>query len=383
MQAKAIQLWTSTTNLQYENWGGGPSGIYIYYKTPSQVRAWFFNVTPGPIVHGNMKDPNAWNYTCRSNSTWKGQWRTQDNNYPNPTSFANTMTGYSGDNVEMIPSPTWDRTLVYNMALEKFNRKVRGELDLGVSLAEIRSTIRMTGALSNVVNFARGGSSARGVGGTRDLANGWLQYTYGWKPLMSDVFGIADESIRKVVATLERVKASVRLPLPGFGSSIRYFYGANIPVAIQGKGSQACTICCTIEVPSSSFDLARWSSLNPVSLAWELIPYSFVVDWFVDVGSYLRNLETALLYKTRFKSGYVSELYAYDGTETQKSGTYTTPGGKLVVLNPCVAVVEGDRRFQRTKLTSYPAPRIPTFKVDLSSNRLLSAAALLRQLLKR
>jgi hypothetical protein len=29
---------------------------------------------------------------------------------------------------------------------------------------------------------------------------------------------------------------------------------------------------------------------DPLSVAWELIPYSFVVDWFVPIGTYLDNL---------------------------------------------------------------------------------------------
>lgn len=382
VKAKDTILTLSTSRQNYEYWG--PGDTYDYPVAPVANRAWFFKVVPGPIVHGNMKDPNAWSYTCKNYSTWKGQYRLMSGNLNSAPYFYTTYTGYSGDGTqENITSPDWDRTLVYNMALERLNRKVRGDMDLGVSLAELHSTVRMTRALNDVFNFARGAGRTTGIGSTRDLANGWLQFTYGWKPLLSDVFGIADESIRRVVATLEKVKATARLTLTGQRNLTRYFLGANVPSVAQGTGSQACTIVCTLEVPSSSFDLARWTSLNPVSLAWELIPYSFVVDWFVDVGSYLRNLETALLYKTRFRSGYVSELYAYDGTEVLKQGLYTIPSGKLALLTPLVGVIQGDRRFQRSILTSYPFPRAPTFQVDLSSNRLISAAALLRQLLKK
>lgn len=382
MKAKDFQIFYSTQVRNYEYWG--PGDVYDYPVAPANNRAWFVKCVPGPIIHGNMKNPNPWNYTCLVYSTWRGQWRSMTGNLNSAPYFYTTYTGYSGDGTqENITSPPWDRTLVYNMALQKFNKKVRGEMDLGVSLAEIHSTVRMTGSLANVVNFARGAARSGGIGSTRDLANGWLQFTYGWKPLLQDVFNIADESIRKVVATLEKVKATQRLTLTGSRNLTRYFLGANVPSIAVGTGSQACTIVCTLEVPNSSFDLARWSSLNPVSLAWELIPYSFVVDWFVDVGSYLRNLETALLYKTRFKSGYVSEMYAYDGTETLKQGIYTIPSGKLNVMTPLIGQIIGDRRFQRTILSSYPFPRVPTFEVDLSSNRLISAAALLRQLLKK
>jgi hypothetical protein len=124
-----------------------------------------------------------------------------------------------------------------------------------------------------------------------------------------------------------------------------------------------------------------------VSLAWELIPYSFVVDWFVDVGSYLRNLETALLYRKFVTSGYVSELYAFEGSEVgiNKANGYAIGSGKSNENWARFLNVKAKIRrvqFARTKLSSYPLPRLPTFKVALGSQRLFSAAALLRQLLQ-
>jgi hypothetical protein len=29
--------------------------------------------------------------------------------------------------------------------------------------------------------------------------------------------------------------------------------------------------------------------VNPAAIAWELVPFSFVVDWFVNVGEFLNN----------------------------------------------------------------------------------------------
>jgi hypothetical protein len=123
-----------------------------------------------------------------------------------------------------------------------------------------------------------------------------------------------------------------------------------------------------------------------VSLGWELIPYSFVVDWFIDVGSYLRNLETALLFGTIFKSGFVSELYAVDLVDDYLPSflinTKQTDTATWWLLTKATSR-RRYREFYRTKLTSYPFPRKPTFKVDLGSQRLLSAASLLRQILSK
>jgi len=320
---------------------------------------------------------------------------------------------------------------VYNLALSRLNDQARGNLDLSIALAEAGTTVRMIKALKNVTSFAsafrgafnstkRGkprrafdpgkgqgwndpnsgwsgslgkksrkrrppekGFNASRFGSTKDLANGWLQWQYGWKPLMSDVFNIADEAIRITLNNIQSVSGSATKPIVVNTKTTTNVMSFAAPILRSGTGKESCRIKVAFSVPS--FDLARWTSLNPVSIGWELIPYSFVIDWFVDVGSYLRNLETALLYNTAFLSGYVSELYVYEGTESVDYNALKVVG---VAPNQTYYYYRGVQakirkvQFYRTKLTSWPLPRKPTFNVGLGSQRLFSAAALLRQLLK-
>lgn len=349
---------------------------YVYRYNSSSVlldqtlnAAYSYFTTSGPVTHGNMVDPNSWSYTVRDIGHFRG---VRTDYYPTPSTLYSTDRGYFGGSSDQPSYPTWNRTLLYNKALEKFNNLARGGLDLGVSLAEIHSTSRMLRGVTKVTNLARGLN-------TKGLANGWLQWTYGWKPLLSDVYGVADESIRVVLNRIERFNARSSLPIRIDDSQSRIVRSLPVTVDRNGTGKESCTISCKLVVPD--FDLARWTSLNPVSLSWELIPYSFVVDWFYDVGSWLRNLETALLYSARFQSGYRSELYCYQGTEKPRSTRYTF-GSQSAILRDTLAQIRVIE-FVRTKLTSYPLPLPPTFQVDLGSNRLLSAASLLRQLMKR
>lgn len=355
------------------------------YSTRTAAR---YIVSSGTIVQGNFHAPNAWTYDVKRIRKWFGvQISYQPNGNPKQHS---TVSGFH-DTTE-ISSPAWDQSAVYNRALEKLNSKARGDLDLGVAIAEAGQTIRMIRSLKRFNVFAKKRSSPpkKGgpkywedkFGGSKDVANGWLQYQYGWKPLMSDIFGAADESLRIVINQLQRFKAGVRMPVAGSGDILyRSVEGVNAKVKREGQGIQACTIAIELEVPS--FDLARWSSLNPVSLGWELVPYSFVVDWFYDVGSYLRNMETALLFNTRFRSGYISELFVWDGKEVcDNSVVYPIGATETRWFQGCESLIR-QRKFVRSKLTSYPLPRKPTFKVDLGSERLFSAASLLRQLIRR
>jgi hypothetical protein len=328
-----------------------------------------------------MIHPTAWNYTVHREKYIHGKHRIEG--LPPFPGLVSKTEGNLGSTIP-IPASNDDKDAAYNEALTRLNEKVRGGLDLSVALGEAGTTLRMLKATGKLLEHARRLKPPGGFGSTRDVANGYLQYKYGWKPLMSDIFKIADESIRVVVNNLQSIKAAAKIPKEG---TSRVIYSSihgvsNVPINRKLlKGSlSGCCIGVTLEVPTSSFQLNRWASLNPVSIAWELIPYSFVVDWFVDIGSSLRNVETACLYNTQFRAGFVSELWRYDCKDSIE-GEFTRDAAPY---RHYLSSLEGECQhivFTRRTLSSYPFPRRPTFKVDLSSGQLLSAAALLRQLL--
>lgn len=358
-------------------------GMYVTYQnggyfSTTNAAAMNFVVTPAGMNRGNFRNPTAWQYVVKTSRYWKGEVVEQS---IVPGSPLYNRVGYFGSGVDPPAPPTWERSSVYNEALEKLNSKVRGDLDLSIALAESGTTYRMVKSLSKVFDFAR--AVKRRFGSTKDIANGWLQWQYGWKPLVSDVFNVLDERNRLVLNNMEKFRVRRTRPIMVDQLVLKNvpFLGSQAPVRVFGKGKASCEIAIAIDIPA--FDLARWTSLNPVSIAWELTPYSFVFDWFLDVGSYLRNLETGLLYGSLFRWGYVSELFVYDGTEdVDPKGTYLFVNGNNRAFAKKVQAKYRHRQFQRSVLTSYPLPRKPSFKADLGSYRLLSAAALLRQLLK-
>jgi hypothetical protein len=220
----------------------------------------------------------------------------------------------------------------------------------------------------------------RGVSAAR------LTYVYGIRPMLSTIY----ESIERLTDTLDMDLLCVR---GRSRSDVSYAREFNLPssvtsyqdtLAVREYQSQAhkCEIKLVYKCPRLS--AATWTSLNPASIAWELTPYSFVVDWFFDVGSYLRNLETALLYRNEFKYGYVTRLSYLEGTVRNKKNSYYVGSGSG--LNSCTqswSAAGRKVRFARSRLTSSPTPEMPSFQADLGSARLLNAAALLGVLLKR
>jgi len=277
--------------------------------------------------------------------------------------LSTTVQGSSADD-------PYDYSMLYNQALDKLNDKSRGDLDISIDFAEWHQTAKMVNASEQFTGMMK---TAFGRFGPVKLAsNLWLQYTYGVKPLLSDIYGAADESIRVVLNKIERHHARATTVYTPKTVTFHTIFGAQNVKVLGGKMKRSVTL--GVDLTTKEWDPARWSSLNPVSIAWELMPYSFVVDWFLNVGGYLRNMETSLLYANRFRTGYYSRLAAWDlqcqETKPVDSGTQLWRG-----------YFKGNG-FDRQVLLSYPAPTLPSFKAQLGSSRLLSAASLLANLLE-
>lgn len=356
------------------------------------------NVSSGPVIRVDPrfhKLAGSWWYyvvndvNLHSGGSASWNWRQTD---LLTNRIDATKTGVHG---WRIPDPTQaevDFSSVGNQALSRLNDSVRGNLDLSIALAEAGKTAQMVTRVAKVLSFARSkkprggypipGPLRRLNDASYALANGYLEFKYGWKPLLSDVFNAADESIRCTLNQLQRFRASASVPLTGAKTVYTSIGGPDTPIHVEWAGGRlSTTYSMVLRIPDSSFDIARWSSLNPLTIGWELIPYSFVVDWFVGVGSYLRNVETALYYNTQFVSGYRSDFCFWPFKA--KLIQHTSFGsGKKIETQDLIAF-KSYVQFNRSVLQSYPSPSLPHFRADLGASQLTSAAALLRQLLRR
>lgn len=272
--------------------------------------------------------------------------------------------------------PTFDSldTTIYNEVVDKLNDQTRGNLDVSVDLAEAHQTAKMFRVVEKAVDYTRTFFKS---GPLRFASNAWLEYTYGVKPLLSSIYGIADENLRTVINKTAHFSARVSKTFNPDSIDISTIWGMmNFPVVKGSSIKRSYTL--GLDMRTDQFDLARWSSLNPLSIAWELTPYSFVADWFLNVGGYLRNMETYLLYANKFRSGYRTRLTVGEIAFKQ----YRTSIGGFKYVSDAFYGTAKLTIIERILLTSYPAPELPSFNARLGSSRLTSAAALLSQLLK-
>lgn len=120
---------------------------------------------------------------------------------------------------------------------------------------------------------------------SKDVSSTWLELQYGWMPLFQDVHSgmeayaaIADKPRKKTYhATLSRTFG--RPDVKAYDFYGRFLFTHSSTQMIKRK--------LTIEVVEDVTLSSSLGLLNPLSVAWELMPFSFVADWFIPIGDYL------------------------------------------------------------------------------------------------
>lgn len=211
-------------------------------------------------------------------------------------------------------------------------------------------------------------------------ANAWLELQYGWKPFFSDLYG-ACEQIAKKHSTVTFYTSSVRkrtvIPLESYQKTKSS--GITTELAYTGTTMAEVRYSVTYVRPAGAPTLLKELGItNPLVLAWELLPFSFVVDWFLPIGNFLGTFDATVGlafhsgYKTVFQQGESQSFLNQTGTSTSGityNNAYTSSHTKV----SCV----------RTPLTSFPTPMFPSFKNPLSLLHATNAVALLSQILRK
>lgn len=357
------RTWTSP-NVRTVTYDGYPPS-----QTITSAVKYDENLTCAGLIKGNHKTPLSWNWAysrrLRSGGFVIDRFRTYSVSNEGPDLGPPAISALSA----VPPS-------AYNKALGKLYDNIRGNVDLSIDLAEIGKTTSM---IRNCVKdvFALASSWRRGLtSGGKQIANSYLQYKYGVRPLIETAYELAQ---RQLLVAIAPVTYKSRAGYQNVSDRKSVNNNLHISTLETFKASRRCEISLTFSQSSPGIStLSQYTSLNPVSILWELTPYSFVADWFVDIGGYLRMAETALLNGLQFHSGYRSDSW-YGFSTIKNSGSYYN--GTSTYIHDTKGNLE-EKGLTRSVLTAMPFPELPRVSVDLGSSRLLSAAALLSQFIK-
>jgi hypothetical protein len=124
---------------------------------------------------------------------------------------------------------------------------------------------------------------------------------------------------------------------------------------------------------------AKLGLINPLLVGWELVPYSFVIDWFLPIGNMLEALDATV--GTQFVSGTQTRWCDIDltgFTREDYTGKVDWPYSEMTPL-PFSGKIYS---ISRENLFGYPIV-LPYVKNPFSTGHLINAVALARNLFKR
>lgn len=202
----------------------------------------------------------------------------------------------SADNIATIRGYTWfsnAETEARQKAYGRFRGKLmEGSAALGVTLASLRQSRDMIEQRANLIASSADALSAlaernmrRAV--TKKMADSYLETIFGWVPLISDIHASCMTVIQRATPT-EYVKASAMIPTR-FEDDQSQPYWHTSKVAYSGTVS--CKFAAGVRVSNPNLWLLnRAGLLNPAAVAWDLVPWSFVINMVTNVGSLVNSI---------------------------------------------------------------------------------------------
>lgn len=267
---------------------------------------------------------------------------------------------------------------------EALNKLRDGKVQNGADVGEARTTAQMIDnqgvGLLTLYKELRGLSREQllirlGLSGTGRLgkvskaaSNAWLAYQYGWKPLMGS---IADNY--KLLMTQMRNKGTT-FSVSRTMTETFDFEETVGPFKDSYQGTIRVKTGFTAKVSTEWLDrVDTFGFLNPLAVAWELVPFSFVVDWFAPIGNTLESLTARA--GLDFRAGYQSTVVELTRTTVQ-----VTPDTAYTIQDQGELILKRFS-FYRKGYSDWPIPGFYVDTTPMSPLRAGNAAALLRQLM--
>lgn len=324
-----------------------------------------------------------------NNYTLEARWRIRKQRYfsykSKPAYGGSTVTAVLSRAFPPSNQITWSANDELKLQAKLLERVKGHSFNLAVATAEGRELVSMVE--SNLLKFGRAvnalrrgdfSTAARQLGarprGTRlkpsDVPGRWLELQYGWLPALKD--------------TYEAGKAFEALSNGPRSTTVVVSSGRKATRDVQPAGDHGVCEWTEVEKYSKRIQYELYEELsasrqlgltNPLSVVWERIPYSFVVDWFIPIGTYLDDLNQIPKLRGRF----LTTVKRY------KAGSKVRVGSPLPISVAKVLYVPEDDSWESVSLTrtlsSSLSPPLPTFRFSgaLKGKRVWNAISLASQ----
>lgn len=336
------------------------------------------------FVEGEESNEHA--YTCNIVSSFNATCQMQD---PWEPSVWNNGTMFIFGSPPYIVDAPWDNNDELKL-INKLGKKIRGsDFNAGNLLGESHQTISLISTtatrIAKMLHYIRDGNmykAAQEVSANiklsrghvlskknrkplkaADVSNMVLELQYGWRPLLSDVHDAAHTLAKRLETPFHTTYRAMREKkfdeqvAPGGHRWLR-----------QGRHAEYLKVKLKTKPTMSSI-----LHLNdPMSVAWEVLGWSFVADWFLPIGDYLSAVDM-------YRSFEYQEILRTVVTEHKI--THTGENGNSALRNIGGTSFSRDFSLSRGLSSNFgtfpPPPVFKNMKQALQPEHLLNAFALL------
>lgn len=336
-------------------------------------------------------------YSSSSNSSPRvnGKLKLQSNAYTKQTRKMTSASSFGGGadatgigEVHATSDPRLARTFAFanNEALARFKGRIRkGSASLGVTAASYRQTRdmiidRSQRAISDLdrllyqaerlqVDHKRRRRGYRRAGPRLKLADAYLEVVFGWKPLLQDIHASMKTCVQQAIPpetvsgrSTQGVSAADYVKVVNNGLMNSWKTGGTVSVCI---GSM-------VQINNPNLWLAnRMGLINPAVVAWDLVPWSFVVNMFANVSTILSAMTDMV--GLQFGNQSTTTTWTLHGVTTSFTGyplNHPFFGGSV---NSCEHVMKS------RSVGTIPSPLLVTRVPDMDMGLAAIAVSLLVQ----
>lgn len=273
---------------------------------------------------------------------------------------------YAAQTWPSFTTSPWKASYAEQSAIRAYAKFSEADWDIGTELGELSETLQLLKhPLQNVVDWYHQllKKRWRGLSDGVDLSTSlWMQYRYGFMPLyysVMDIIGLVNRGIVRADKSLHKKKGTLKdrtiCPAISYASTGVGSFSFDIKTVEEWRIRYTTNVYYTYNQEYNWTLILKQLGLDPFgvpALVWELTTLSFVWDWFLGVGDWLRAITPNPAITTL--GSCTSAKLSYTSQSSASNVRYCSGYGPYMIPSPTTSVNKKMERLERRVGTPVP-----------------------------